>query len=170
MNHIKNFFDFLRDKEKRTPPFVYRLVYEPESLESHDLFIDDNLDVEGVAELKQLPDGLTIAGYLDVEGTGLTSLPNNLRVKGSLFANSLPLKELPRGLKVGVQLYLNRTQITTLPRDIEVRGGLRIAKTPLAQSLIDEFGEEITENPKGIALREKIFAERYPGIKGPIEL
>ena len=42
------------------------------------------LDLEGTA-ITALPDNLTVGGYLDLEGTAITAMPDNLTVGGALY-------------------------------------------------------------------------------------
>ena len=51
-------------------------------------------------------------GYLDLEGTGITSLPDNLTVGGSLDLRGTGITSLPDNLTVGGSLYLRGTGIT----------------------------------------------------------
>ena len=47
--------------------------------------LDGSLDLRGTG-ITSLPDGLSVGGYLDLEGcTGITSLPDGLSVGGSLY-------------------------------------------------------------------------------------
>nr|DAH40013.1 MAG TPA: hypothetical protein [Caudoviricetes sp.] len=45
---------------------------------------DGNLDLSG-SSITSLPDNLTVGGGLNLCGTGITSLPDNLTVVGSLY-------------------------------------------------------------------------------------
>ena len=51
-------------------------------------------------------------GYLDLRGTGITSLPDGLTVGGSLDLEGTGITSLPDGLTVGGSLYLRGTGIT----------------------------------------------------------
>jgi len=48
------------------------------------LYYGGYLDLRGTG-ITSLPDNLTVGGYLDLRGTGITSLPDNLTVGGSLY-------------------------------------------------------------------------------------
>jgi hypothetical protein len=63
-------------------------------------------------------------GYLDLEGTQITSLPDNLSVGGSLDLRGTQITSLPDNLSVGGSLYLRGTQITSLPDNLSVGGYL----------------------------------------------
>ena len=56
-----------------------------------------------------------VNGFLDLEGTQITELPEGLNVGGSLYLRGTQITELPEGLNVGDFLDLEGTQITELP-------------------------------------------------------
>ena len=58
---------------------------------------------------KKMMDGN--CGSLDLSGTGITSLPENLTVGGWLDLSDTPIKSLPKCLTVGDSLYLRGTPI-----------------------------------------------------------
>ena len=55
---------------------------------------------------------LHYGGYLDLQGTGITSLPENLTVGGSLYLQGTGITSLPENLTVGGSLNLQGTGIT----------------------------------------------------------
>ena len=54
-------------------------------------------------------------GYLDLSGTQITVLPDNLSVGGYLDLRGTQITVLPDNLSVGGYLYLSGTQITNYP-------------------------------------------------------
>ena len=70
-----------------------------------------SLDLRGT-EITSLPDNLTVSGSLDLRGTEITSLPDNLTVGGSLYLRGTGITSLPDNLTVGGSLYLSGTGIT----------------------------------------------------------
>ncbi|MDK9606637.1 hypothetical protein QQF30_18010, partial [Lelliottia sp. V104_15] len=66
-------------------------------------------------QITALPDGLTVGGWLDLEGTQITALPDGLTVGGWLDLEGTQITALPDGLTVGGGLNLEGTQITALP-------------------------------------------------------
>ena len=70
-----------------------------------------SLDLRGTG-ITSLPDNLTVGGYLDLRGTGITSLSDNLTVGGSLDLRGTGITSLPDNLTVGGSLYLRGTGIT----------------------------------------------------------
>ena len=71
----------------------------------------DYLDLRGTG-ITSLPDNLTVGGNLDLRGTGITSLPDNLTVGGNLYLFGTGITSLPDNLTVGGNLYLFGTGIT----------------------------------------------------------
>ena len=88
-------------------------------------FYGDSLDLRGTG-ITALPDNLTVGDSLDLRGTGITALPDNLTVGGSLYLeNCTGITALPDNLTVGGSLYLeNCTGITALPDNLTVGGSL----------------------------------------------
>ena len=66
---------------------------------------DGNLDLRGTG-ITALPDNLTVGGWLDLSGTGITTLPDNLTVGGWLDLRGTGITSLPDNLTVGDSLYL----------------------------------------------------------------
>ena len=73
-------------------------------------------------------------GYLDLRGTPITFLPNDLTVGGGLDLEDTPITSLPDNLTVGGYLYLNGTPITSLPDNLKVGGSLYLRNTPLSKT------------------------------------
>ena len=65
---------------------------------------------------------VSVGGWLDLSGTGITELPAGMTVGGSLDLSGTQITALPDGLTVGGWLYLSRTGITELPADLKVDG------------------------------------------------
>ena len=56
-------------------------------------------------------------GCLDLRGTQITSLPDNLTVGGSLYLSGTQITSLPDNLTVGGSLYLSGTPIADPERE-----------------------------------------------------
>ena len=82
-----------------------------------------NLNLRGTP-IKELPNNLTVVGYLDLRGTEIKELPNNLTVGGNFYLYGTKIKELPDNLTVGGNLNLYGTQIKELPDNLTVGGGI----------------------------------------------
>ena len=70
-------------------------------------------------------------GYLDLYGTKITALPDNLTVGDNLFLNGTSITALPDNLTVGGSLYLRGTNITALPDNLTVGGSLYLRGTSI---------------------------------------
>ena len=68
-------------------------------------------------------------GYLDLEHSKVTELPDNLVVTSSLDLFDTKITKLPENLVVGGYLNLCGTKITTLPNNLVVGDFLNFAKT-----------------------------------------
>ena len=74
-----------------------------------------SLDLRGT-QITALPDNLTVGGSLDLRGTQITALPDNLTVGGWLDLSGTQITALPDNLTVGGSLDLSGTQITAKER------------------------------------------------------
>ena len=72
---------------------------------------------------------ITVGGGLDLRGTGITSLPENLTVGGGLYLRDTGITSLPENLTVGGWLDLSGTGITSLPENLTVGGWLDLSGT-----------------------------------------
>ena len=92
-------------------------------------FYGGYLDLRGTG-ITALPDNLTVGGYLDLENcTGITALPDNLTVGGYLDLRGTGITALPDNLTVGGYLDLSGTGITALPDNLTVGGYLDLRGT-----------------------------------------
>ena len=92
-----------------------------------------SLDLRGT-QITSLPDNLTVGGGLNLEGTRVTSLPDNLTVGGSLDLCGTRITSLPDNLTVGGYLNLCGTRVTSLPDNLTVGGGLNLEGTRVTDS------------------------------------
>ena len=81
-------------------------------------YIDDSLDLRGT-QITSLPDNLTVWGSLYIRDTQITSLPDNLTVWGSLDLRDTKITSLPDNLKVWGHLYLRGTNIEKIPKHLK---------------------------------------------------
>jgi hypothetical protein len=88
------------------------------------------LDLRGTA-ITALPDNLTVGGSLYLRGTAITALPDNLTVGGSLYLRGTAITALPDNLTVGGALDLEGTAITALPDNLTVGGYLDLRGTAI---------------------------------------
>lgn len=89
-----------------------------------------DLDLSGTS-ITVLPDNLTVNGFLDLSNTPITKLPDNLTVDGWLNLSDTPITELPENLTVGGSLFLSNTPITALPDNLTIGGWLDLSNTPI---------------------------------------
>lgn len=97
-------------------------------------YIDGNLDLTD-SDIERLPDGLTVTGWVDLGGSHISVLPDNMYVGDSLFVvrgmsmKNLPrVKQLPKNLHVEKNLIILDTDICRTPPDLYVGGGLYLAR------------------------------------------
>ena len=76
---------------------------------------DGNIELSGT-QITALPDNLTVGGWLYLSGTQITALPDNLTVGGGLDLRGTQITALPDNLTVGGGLDLRGTQITEKER------------------------------------------------------
>ena len=92
------------------------------------LHYGSSLNLEGTG-ITSLPENLVVGGYLDLRGTGIASLPDNLTVSDSLYLQGTGITSLPENLVVGGSLYLDGTGITSLPENLIVGVSLNLEGT-----------------------------------------
>ena len=88
--------------------------------------------------IKSLPDNLKVGGSLYLRNTQIKSLPDNLEVRGALSLSNTPITSLPDNLKVGGSLYLRNTPIKSLPDNLKVIGYLNLHNTPISKKYTKE--------------------------------
>ena len=113
---IRKIFDFLEKEENRKKPFTYKLTFN-EPLTEKDLNIEGNLDLSNF-KITSLPEGLKVGRVLDLTDSDIETLPEGLEVGHSLWlAGCWGLTSLPKDLKVGGSLYIYRTKFTEISDD-----------------------------------------------------
>ena len=123
-----------------------------------------DLDLSGTS-ITVLPDNLTVNGFLDLSNTPITALPDNLTVDGSLILRNTPITKLPENLTVGGWLDLSNTPITALPDNLIVGGSLSLretAITALPENLtvggtLNLSNTPITELPENLTVGGSLF-------------
>ena len=94
--------------------------------------VGDSLDLQGT-QISALPDNLTVGGSLYLRGTQISALPDNLTVGGYLYLQGTRISALPDNLTVGGSLDLRGTQISALPDNLTVGGYLDLQGTQIKQ-------------------------------------
>ena len=113
--------------------YLIKQWFESMNVKPNEYIIDDNLNI--------------IVNWLDLRGTNVTKLPNNLSVKGFLYLTGSQITELPDNLSVGGSLWLKDTSITELPYNLSVGRDLDIR------------GTKITKLPKTLKVKGTIFKD-----------
>lgn len=75
------------------------------SLSECGLKINGGLNLTGNKVISLPHDLISVRFYLDLTGTQIKSLPDNLQVGTWIDLTDTPIKELPKGLKFGAVLY-----------------------------------------------------------------
>ena len=127
---LKKIFDFIKTKDNRNIPFMWKLKNN-EPITEDDLIVNGDLNL-GHSKITSLPEGLEVGGFLDLSYSLINSLPEGLKVGGSLsLFDCSNITSLPEGLKVGRNLDLGATNITSLPRGLKVEGYIELNGTKL---------------------------------------
>ena len=127
-------------------------------------FYGGYLDLRGTG-ITALPDNLTVGGSLDLSGTGITALPDNLTVGGSLDLSGTGITALPDNLTVGGYLDLRGTGITALPDNLTVGGYLDLRGTGITAlpdnltvgGYLDLRGTGITALPDNLTVGGSLY-------------
>jgi len=114
-----------------------------------------SLDLRG-SPVEELPDNLKVGGGLFLMDTPIKELPDNLEIGGGLFLSNTPIKELPDNLEVGGHLDLYNTPIKELPDNLEVGYNLFLRNTPLSKKYTEQQVRDLIEK-KGGYVKNKIF-------------
>ncbi|MDY3570233.1 hypothetical protein [Enterobacter hormaechei] len=107
-------------------------------LDNGEIAVAGSLNLYRNKDITALPEGLSVGGGLDLEGTQITALPEGLSVGGWLDLEGTQITALPEGLSVGGGLDLEGTQITALPEGLSVGGWLNLRGTQIT-ALPDHF-------------------------------
>ena len=108
-----------------------------------------DLNLEGTP-ITSLPDNLTrVGGSLYLGNTKITNLPKDLTVGGYLGLTNTPITSLPDNLTVGGSLDLSNTKITSLPENLTVGGYLYLSNTPLSKKYSKDEIRAMVPNVKG---------------------
>ena len=121
--------------------FLIKKFFDKYGISPNEYTIDNNLNIffkENLnlsdTNITSLPDNLKVGGSLHLYGcTSLTSLPDNLKVNGTLdLEGCTSLTSLPDNLSVNEDLNLwGCTNLTSLPKNLSVEWNLDIRKTKI---------------------------------------
>ena len=121
--------------------------------------VGGDLNLYGTS-ITSLPDNLTVGGYLNLANADITHLADNLSVGGDLHLRGADITMLPENLRVGGDLDLRGTKITSLPDDLSIGGSLNLGNTPITKlpknllvpGELDLRGTKITELPDNLTV------------------
>ena len=110
--NIEKLFEFIKERRGYDYPLRYKLLNGIELTEGD----------------------LTVNGDLNLILYKLSSLPDNLRVKGDMWLDySDRIFSLPDNLHVGGNLSIEFTDISSIPNNLYVGGNFGVRYTPLAE-------------------------------------
>ena len=143
---INNILNFLVTNEgKKLPEKWFQFKLENNiPLTKEELKVGGNLDLYG-SKIESLPEELYVAGTLVLSNCkNLTSLPKRLKVGGDLHLDYTKITSLPEGLYVDRNLYLIMCKkLTSLPKGLKVGGDLNIRAAELMRYSNDELRKMI---------------------------
>ena len=158
---LKKIFDFIKTKDNRNIPFMWKLKNN-EPITEDDLIVNGDLDLRPSSidymDIESLPEGLKVSGRLDLMGSDMQFLPKGLEVGGFLDLSYSLINSLPEGLKVGGSLSLfDCANITSLPEGLKVGGNLDLGATNITslprglkvEGYIDMTGSKVTRYSDG---------------------
>ena len=126
---------------------------------------DEQYSRELFKKIKRRPGQIrTVEGDLNLDRSGIDSIPPGLHVKGDLSLRNNPLASLPDGLTVGGNLDISYCRnLTALPENLTVGGRIHMgdtAITTLPQSLqvggfISGFAGDVESVPE--RLKDKVY-------------
>jgi hypothetical protein len=99
--------------------------------------------------ITSLPNGLKVGGSIWLDKTPITTLPDDLEVEKSLYLRNAKITSLPNGLKVGGSLELFNSPITSLPSDLEVGRDIWLSDTPISEKYTEEEIKQMVPGVKG---------------------
>ena len=148
MPNLLNIFELIEKKRGFRVPLQYKLTCAPE------LITEEDLDVKGDLYLYNwggvsLPEGLKVGGSLDLTLSKIKSLPPDLKVGENLNLRLSKIISLPSGLEVGRDFNISYTKITIVPQDLKVGGDLDTYATPIGREYDVEEIKEMCPGVKG---------------------
>jgi hypothetical protein len=99
-----------------------------------------------------------VEGSIDLKGSQVTRLPENMSVEGTLDLRYSDVTQLPEGLSVGGTLDLGYSQVARFPEDLSVGGNLYL------------YHSQVTQLPKDLRVGRYIYVYENQGIKVPENL
>jgi hypothetical protein len=143
---INNILNFLVTNEGKKLPekWVQFKLENNIPLTKEELKVGGNLDLYG-SKIESLPEELYVAGTLVLSNCkNLTSLPKRLKVGEDLHLDYTKIISLPEGLYVGGNLFLIMCEnLKSLPKGLKVGVGLNITDSSLTKYTEEELRKMI---------------------------
>jgi hypothetical protein len=167
MNVSSRIFGMTRKERRRFKQMLENRIISEDLILEHDAKIElpDNLIVDGDffialdSALTSLPENLHVKGSFDLAGTRITELPKGLTVDGWIDISCTNILRLPEDLNVGA-LYAQNSQLTSIPDNCKIKGFADLQNTPI-EKLPKNFtvgewlaltGTPLTRLPDGISI------------------
>ena len=143
-----------------------------------DIYVYDELDLIG-SSLTYLPDNLRIGRYLDLDESDIIKIPKNLRVNNRLYLNKTKIKEIPSDMRAGRSIELGYCKnLIKLPDNFRVEGGLdlngceNLTELPIGLYVVDKLdirNTGITKLPKNLTVRGWTGIALDPKVINPLD-
>lgn len=127
---------------------------------------DGSLDLVGT-DVEALPDNLLVKDLV-LAGSQIRELPNDLVVEGDCYlCHTTKLKSLPKDLKVKGSLIANDSNLEEIPENLEIGGYLDLRYTPIKElpsglkvgKFLDIRNSRIQHLPEDLIVRSNIICD-----------
>jgi hypothetical protein len=110
------------------------IKYLPDNLKT----VGGNLDLRG-SKIVKLPDNLTVNGDLDLKFSEITELPENLTVNGFLSISLTNIQRIPESLVIKSHLLAKTLLLESFPNNLKVGGVIMLDDTHFKNGLPDNL-------------------------------
>lgn len=142
-----------------TSPLIFDNSYDSRQI----LKLPNNVEIRGglylrYGKIENLPDNLNVYSDIDLVGTPISSIGDDIFAEDLLLSNCPNLKKLGNNISVRT-LWIAKTNISDIPNNLKIRGDFLVRNTPLSDkytkdeiiSLIKERGGFVEGNVIGVA-------------------
>ena len=158
---LKNNFNVIRDYGNIGLLRLNKKLYDMYEVSTWPTKIEESLFLSNT-QITSLPDDLNIKGSLYLNLTSITSLPNNLHVHRDLDISNTTINSLPNDLIVGGILYCLDTPIKSLPDKLKVGGGINLSGSEIislpdnliVNRYLDLSNTHISSLPNNLVVKE----------------
>ena len=92
-----------------------------------DLVVKGNLKLLRLANMKLLPNNLTVLGNVTIDNTPLITIPADISIGGDLLLSGTLIETLPYNLKIKGNLFICGSMLRKLPKGLKVDGNMSIS-------------------------------------------